>query len=122
MNTTLTNREFQIVELIAFGLAQKEVANQLHIAQATVDVTVKNAKEKLHLQKATELAAWYFINKYRISLDLSPVTRAMIYLSFLTIVVFALFSGFSAERYQRSGRSSRGRRSETELFTINIAS
>lgn len=112
----LTPREAEIVELIAFGLSQKEIACDLGISANTVDVIVKNAKEKLHLQKAAELAAWYFINRYYITVDLNPIKRAMISLSFLTLVVFSLMEGYSPER---SFRSMRGVRMQTSRTVRN---
>lgn len=122
MMTLLTKREYEMVELTAFGLAQKEIANHLNISPNTVDVTIRHAKEKLQVQKSTELAAWYFINKYHISLDLSPVTRAILSLSFLTLMLFALIDGFNPERASRTARTASrtsqtrraSRRSETE--------
>ena len=105
MSATLTPREFQMVELTALGLAQKEIAAKLHISFHTVDVTIRKAKEKLHLQKSTELSAWYFVNRYGITLNLSPVTRAMVSLSFLSLIAFSLFTGFRPERQARSFRS-----------------
>ena len=113
MKRTLTPREAEIVELVEFGLAQKEIADKLGISVNTVDVTVKNIKTKLDLQKSTELAAWYFINTYHITLNLSPVKRAMISLSFLTIIVVSLFEGFNPERSFRTLRASRAQVSRT---------
>jgi len=107
MNTKLTNREYQMVELTAFGMAQKEIADHLQISSCTVDVTIRHAKEKLHVQKSTELAAWYFIKKYHISIDLAPVTRAIISLSFLGLVSIGIFSGFRPERVRTSPRADR---------------
>lgn len=68
--TLLSNREYQMVELTAFGLAQKEIANKLRISAHTVDVTIRHAKEKLRVQKSTELAAWYFISNYKLTLNI----------------------------------------------------
>ena len=123
----LSKREYEMVELTAFGLAQKEIADHLQISPCTVDVTIRHAKEKLRVQKSTELASWYFINKYHISLDLSPVTRALLSLSFLTLMLFAFIDGFNPERASRAGRTSPrtsqtrrvSRRSETE-FDYNL--
>lgn len=126
---TLTPREAEIVELIAFGLSQKEVAANLGISPATVDMTLKNAKLKLGVQKSSEISAWYFISRYKISVDLSPVKRAMISLSFLATIGVSVLFGFSPERFFRSLRGTsaqvsrtigRVRRSES-VFTYQIA-
>ena len=113
MKKTLTPREAEIVELVAFGLSQKEIGDKLGISPNTVDVTVKNIKTKLDLQKSTELAAWYFINTYHITLNLSPIKRAMISLSFLALMVVSLFEGFNPERSFRTIRASRAQVSRT---------
>ncbi|HNX11626.1 MAG TPA: LuxR C-terminal-related transcriptional regulator [Paludibacteraceae bacterium] len=130
MKRTLTPRETEIVELVAFGLSQKEIGDKLEISPNTVDVTVKNIKTKLDLQKSTELAAWYFINTYHITLNLSPIKRAMISLSFLALMVVSLFEGFNPERSFRTIRASRaqvsltlrsGRRSNESDFYLLTA-
>ena len=107
MEATLSRREFQMVELTAFGLAQKEIADKLRISAHTVDVTIRKAKEKLHVQKSTELTAWYFISNYKITLNLSPITRAMISLSFLSIITFCTLFSFKPERTLRSTQNIR---------------
>jgi len=98
MEAILTRREFQMVELTAFGLAQKEIADKLALSIHTVDITIRHAKEKLHLQKSTELTAWYFISNYKISLNISPITRAMLSFSFLSLMLFAMCGNFKPER------------------------
>lgn len=110
---TLTPREAEVVELIAFGLSQKEVAANLCISPATVDVTLKNAKLKLGVQKSSEISAWYFISRYKISVDLSPVKRAMISLSFLATISVSMLFGFSPERFFRSMRGTGAQMSRT---------
>ena len=111
--TLLTAREYQMVELTAFGLAQKEIADKLRISAHTVDVTIRHAKEKLYVQKSTELAAWYFISNYKITLNISPITRAMVSLSFLALMLFAIIDGFNPERQMRSIRTQRQTASRT---------
>jgi len=124
MKQTLTPREAEVVELVAFGLSQKEVADRLGISPNTVDVIIKNIKLKLHLQKAAELSAWYFIQTYHITVNLSPIKRAMISLSFLTLVVISMFEGFSPERYFRTMRSNMSQMARTtrSLRTRNTES
>lgn len=116
MQTTLSPREMEMVELTAFGLAQKEIAERLRVSIHTVDVTIRHAKEKLHVQKSTEIAAWYFISKYNIRLSLSETVKRMVSLSFLSLIAFTLFTGYQPERSFRSHRARR--HNELELFTI----
>lgn len=71
----LGDRELEVVGCIAWGGSQKEVADHLGISVRTVDNTVRHVKEKLGLQKATELSAWWFCTNFGISFDLSPLPR-----------------------------------------------
>lgn len=54
----LTNRERQVVDLLAEGLSNKEIANRLHIAVHTVKSHVHNVLEKLALRSRLEVAAF----------------------------------------------------------------
>ncbi len=50
---TLTRREVQVVELIATGMRNKEIAGVLDISEETVQVHVKNILSKLRVQDRT---------------------------------------------------------------------
>ncbi len=73
----LAPREREVLEHVAWGASQKEVAAELGISVHTVDNTVRHIKEKLKLQKSTELSAWYFCTTFNISFDLSPLKRKL---------------------------------------------
>lgn len=74
----LGQRELQVVQFVAWGASQKEVADELGISYRTVDNTIRHAKEKLGLQKSTELAAWWFCTTFGISFQLSPLRRKIL--------------------------------------------
>lgn len=57
----LTNREKEIVQLIADGLSNKEVADKLFISIRTVETHRKNLMGKLHLRNTAEIIK-YAIN------------------------------------------------------------
>ena len=57
-NTDLTNREEEILLLIAKGMSNKEIARKLKIVETTVKVHVKNLLKKLHLRSRVEAAVW----------------------------------------------------------------
>jgi DNA-binding NarL/FixJ family response regulator len=63
----LSKRETQIVQLVAKGLANKEIAADLGISVETVRVHLKHIYEKLHVRSRTEAAM-----KYRDSLERQP--------------------------------------------------
>lgn len=54
----LTNRERQVIDLLAEGLSNKEIATRLHIAVHTVKSHVHNVLEKLALHSRLEVAAF----------------------------------------------------------------
>lgn len=54
----MTARERQVVELIAEGLSNKEIAERIHVATHTVKSHVHNILEKLALHTRLEVAAY----------------------------------------------------------------
>ena len=57
-DTVLTRRELEILQLVADGLSNKEIANELTITEGTVKNHVHNALEKLHLTNRVQAAAY----------------------------------------------------------------
>ncbi|MBA3623162.1 MAG: two-component system response regulator NarL [Methylibium sp.] len=64
----LTEREREILSLIARGLSNKEIARELGISDATVKVHIKHLLRKLNLKSRLEAAVWALQ---------SPVFKAM---------------------------------------------
>lgn len=56
--TTLSDREVQIVTLVASGLTNKKIANQLNISPHTVHTHRKNIMRKLNVSNASELTVY----------------------------------------------------------------
>jgi DNA-binding NarL/FixJ family response regulator len=54
----LTQREIQIMQLVAQGLSNKEIGNHLSITEGTVKNHVHNALEKLQLENRIQAAAY----------------------------------------------------------------
>ena len=54
----LTQRELQVLRLIAGGMANKEIAAELTIAEKTVKTHVSNILQKLHLADRTQAAVY----------------------------------------------------------------
>jgi two-component system nitrate/nitrite response regulator NarL len=61
----LSNREKEILELIANGKTSKEIANILFIAKTTVDTHRKNMIRKLDLSNGNELVKYAIDKKYQ---------------------------------------------------------
>ena len=55
---SLTNREYEILTLIAKGMSNKVIARELDISDGTVKVHVKHLLKKLGLRSRVEAAVW----------------------------------------------------------------
>lgn len=63
---TLTKRESEVAELIAWGATKKEVANKLHVSERTIENHARSIYEKTGVTKSNELSAWWFCKTYQI--------------------------------------------------------
>jgi len=54
----LSAREHQVLELVAQGLSNKEIATQLALSPHTVKAHLRTILDKLHLRSRAEAAAW----------------------------------------------------------------
>jgi len=59
----LTNREQDILEKLASGLSNREIAGSCEISVETVRTHLKRIYEKLHVHSATEAVAYYYRNR-----------------------------------------------------------
>lgn len=100
---TLSKRERQVAELLAWGASKKEVPDLLRklyggheISVHTVENIARNTYAKLHLNKASELSAWYFCECHQVDDSLSPFKRlrqtvlGVVFLMLLTPQVLGL--------------------------------
>lgn len=62
--TSLTRREAEILQLVAAGLSNKEIAARLTITEGTVKNHVHHALEKLHLTNRVQAAAYAVRHRY----------------------------------------------------------
>lgn len=124
---TLTKRETEIAELLAWGATKKEVANRLFVSVRTVENQTRSIYEKTGVTKINELSAWWFCTKFHISFDLSPMRRRAIATCLLALVLFQMtVNGDSIIRASRtratrttSVRSAR-RKAETDDATLTF--
>jgi DNA-binding NarL/FixJ family response regulator len=58
VSDTLTQREDEVLRLVARGLSNKEIGSELSISPLTVKAHLSSILEKLHLRGRVEAAAW----------------------------------------------------------------
>lgn len=63
LSTSLTNREKDIVRLLALNKTSKEIAEKLFISSHTVNVHRKNILSKLNFNNTKELVKYCFVNQ-----------------------------------------------------------
>ncbi len=57
-STSLSPREIQIIELVATGLTNQDIATQLDISKRTVDNHISNILNKTKTENRVELVRW----------------------------------------------------------------
>ncbi|WP_036485829.1 response regulator transcription factor [Myxosarcina sp. GI1] len=57
-NVELTPTEIKVVQLVAKGMANREIAEKLNVSQRTIESHVSNMLNKTSLNNRTELARW----------------------------------------------------------------
>lgn len=67
----LTERESEVLKLVAHGLSNETIARQLAVSEGTVRVHVSNILGKLHLENRTQ-AALYALREKLVTLEDSP--------------------------------------------------
>lgn len=56
----ITDKEYEIIELVAQGLSNKEIAAKLYLGDGTVRNYISTVLEKLQLRDRTQLAVYYY--------------------------------------------------------------
>ena len=105
---TLTKRESEVAEHLAWGAAKKEVADTLNISIRTVENTARNIYEKIGIQKATELCVWWFCTHCGVSFELSPVKRTV---GIIVLIAFFNCNVVDANDFEKYYRRTRNERS-----------
>jgi DNA-binding NarL/FixJ family response regulator len=60
METPLSSRELEVLQLVAKGLMNREIADTLYISENTVKSHLKNILSKLHLENRVQLTSYAF--------------------------------------------------------------
>jgi DNA-binding NarL/FixJ family response regulator len=59
----ITEREYELIQLIAQGLSNKEIAEKIFLSEGTVKNYLSTILDKLDLRDRTQLAVYYFKNR-----------------------------------------------------------
>ena len=117
-SATLTRREREIAELIAWGMTKKEIAHTIHRSIRTVENITRSIYEKTGVTKSNELSAWWFCVNYHISFKLSPLKKVIISLFFLiSFLPFVITQGGEMIRESRV-RECRCREEQNDIYPI----
>ena len=105
----ITPQEERMWRLTAVGLSAKEVADKLCVSTFTVQNTLYNIKEKVGLQKATELVASYLCREFGVCfIEFRKKVLAG------SLAVLAFFSSVSIDDTKAITRRIRVKRQEYE--------
>jgi len=74
--SSLTHRELEVATLVAQGLTNRQIADNLFISERTADGHLEHIREKLGVGTRTQIATWY-VTRSRHG-DLSELTRTRI--------------------------------------------
>ena len=59
----ISEKEYEIITLVAEGLSNKEIASNLYLSEGTVRNYLSSILEKLQLRDRTQLAVFYYQHK-----------------------------------------------------------
>jgi DNA-binding CsgD family transcriptional regulator len=113
-NATLTPRESEIAECLAWGYSKKEIASKKFISVHTVETTSKHIYRKTGVGSVGRLAAWWFCKKFDISVLRDPLLASL-------FMMLCLVNEFNTDdtalrAKSRTGRvvkTSKGKRNDT---------
>lgn len=56
----ITDKEYELIELVAKGLSNKEISDEIFLSEGTIRNYLSNILEKLNLRDRTQLAIFYY--------------------------------------------------------------
>ena len=59
----ITDKEMEMIELVAGGLSNKEISEKMYLSEGTVRNMMSSVLSKLDLRDRTQLACFYYQNK-----------------------------------------------------------
>lgn len=102
--------EREVAELYSFGLTKKEISITRNRSIHTIGNQLKQIFAKTGTRKDSELAAWYFITRYHISIDIPAAVRQFIALCMLVLIAFSVCNDKTIIRPSRTVKTARSLR------------
>lgn len=130
MNTAITYddlppAEREVADLYAWGMIKKQIAARRGKSKHTVENQIRRLFEKTDTKTAAEFSAWYFCTRFKISLDFSPIHRAIISICLLVLLSIGSITNNSsmycralrtARTTRTAGLKGRSRQKDNEYF------
>jgi DNA-binding CsgD family transcriptional regulator len=109
MNTSIAYSDLhpaerEVADLYAWGMTKKEIATQRGKSVRTIENQIRKLFEKSGVRKDTEFTSWYFCSRFKISFDLSPLTKAVVTGVFLVLIGINMLNDTNCIRSTRSIR------------------
>lgn len=73
--TTLSKREVEIMDLMSRGLSEKEIADRLCVSHGTINNHTRHIRDKLGVNKNTEVILYYIAKQNQRSFSLKEIRR-----------------------------------------------
>lgn len=114
MTRNVTHREWEIAELIAFGLTEKEIANYLDISISTVHAHKNNLFNKTGCRNIADVTRWYIQETSGIRLEPCEAIKKLVSIFMLILVMLA---EFSSSEFVRLRTRARAKEATTRVIT-----
>lgn len=92
MRRPVTHREWEVAELISFGLTEKEISNYMDIAFRTVKSHKKNLFNKTGCRNIADVTRWYIQETSGIRLEPRESIKKLVSAFMLLLVILSEFA------------------------------
>lgn len=116
----LTPRQLEVAQWTACGLADKEIADKMHVSVSTIANTKRNINEKYGFNNSCELVAFYFAAYHSVPVEFDLVGKIKRVISSITLLMLLAVQIVATDtNAQRVRRCSRSRRNEYVIEANN---
>lgn len=94
VNTSFTDREYEIAGLLSRGMSEKEIADKLNISPATVNNHTRNIRAKFGLSKNSEIILAYIAERNKKPFSIRNIREFGISIILVLINICSFNKGF----------------------------